>query len=293
MATKVGLLVSRKFRARVKVMPDIEHGIKLVGDRVERIWANDYRGVFSDCLVFYGFDGSRQSQIAKAFEDYKAAGKPAVYLDLGYFNHKILDGRYGYHRFSVNDRHPTAYFQNKKHRLDRFTRHGRRIEPWRKPGKSIIVAGMSDKCAVFEGFKFEEWERSAIAKIKAVTDRPIVYRPKPQRKTVSQYPPIEGVRYSNPLKRSLRDELQDAWAVVTHHSNAGIDALLAGVPCFTDEGVSSVISKADLSDIENPLIPTDAERTRFAADVAYCQFNRPEMRDGTAWAHLKDEGLVP
>jgi hypothetical protein len=274
-------------------MPDMAQGIQLVGDRVERIWPHDYRGVFSDSLVFYGFDGSRESQIAKAFNDYKAAGKPAIYIDLGYFNNKARDGRYGYHRFSVSARHPTAYFQNRKHKSDRFSVHGRRIEAWRKPGKNIVVCGMSEKCAVFEGFKFEEWERAAIAKLKAVTDRPIVYRPKPQRRTVSQYPPIEGVSYSNPLVRKLGEELKEAWAVVSHHSNAGIDSLLAGVPTFTDEGVASVLGHGDLALIEQPRCPTDTERKQFAADVAYCQFNRPEMRDGTAWKHFKDEGLVP
>jgi hypothetical protein len=293
MAVKVGLLVSRKFRARQKVMPDMAQGIQLVGDKVERIWPHDYRGIFSDALVFYGFDGSRDSQITKAFNDYKAAGKPAVYIDLGYFNNKARDGRYGYHRFSVSDRHPTAYFQNRKHKPDRFGVHGRRIEPWRTPGKNIVVCGMSEKCAVFEGFKFEEWERAAIAKLRSVTDRPIVYRPKPQRRTVSQYPPIEGVSYSNPLVRKLGEELKDAWAVVSHHSNAGIDSLLAGVPTFTDEGVASVLGHGDLALIEQPRCPTDSERKQFAADVAYCQFNRPEMRDGTAWRHFKDEGLVP
>jgi hypothetical protein len=293
MAVKVGLLVSRKFRARQKVMPDMAQGIQLVGDKVERIWPHDYRGIFSDVLVFYGFDGSRESQIAKAFNDYKAAGKPAIYIDLGYFNNKARDGRYGYHRFSVSGRHPTAYFQNRKHKPDRFGVHGRRIEAWRTPGKNIVVCGMSEKCAVFEGFKFEEWERAAIAKLRSVTDRPIVYRPKPQRRTVSQYPPIEGVSYSNPLVRKLGEELKEAWAVVSHHSNAGIDSLLAGVPTFTDEGVASVLGHGDLALIERPRCPTDSERKQFAADVAYCQFNRPEMRDGTAWRHFKDEGLVP
>jgi len=289
----VGLIVSRKFRARQKVMPDLEKGIKLVGDRVERIWAHDYSGVFSDVAVFYGFDGTRQSKIAQAFEDYKKAGRPAIYVDLGYFSQRWNGDRYGYHRFAVSDRHPTAYFQNRKHKADRFKVHHRTVEPWRKPGRNIIVCGMSDKCAVFEGYEFEQWERAAIAKLRLVTDKPIVYRPKPRRSKEPQYPQIEGVGYSDPSKKRLGEELKDAWAVVSHHSNAGIDGLLAGVPCFTDEGVASVLGLADLAMIESPNTPTDAERKQWAADIAYCQFNRPEMRDGTAWRHFKDEGLVP
>jgi hypothetical protein len=294
-AITVGLIVSRKYRARHKVMPDMEEGIKRVGDKVVRKWAHDYREPFSDVAVFYGFDGSRDSKITQASKDYyRVAGKPFVYIDLGYFSQRFRGDRYGYHRFAVSDRHPTYYFQKFKHKSDRFDVHGIKIEPWRTPGKNIVLCGMSEKCAVFEGYDFEQWEREAIAKIKAVTDRPIIYRPKPRRSSdPSQYPPIKGVGYSDPSKRSLREDLADAWCVVSHHSNAGIDSLLAGVPCFADEGVASVLGKEDLSDIENPLIPTDQERKQFAADVAYCQFNRPEMRDGTVWRHLKNEGLVP
>jgi hypothetical protein len=252
-----------------------------------------YREPFSDVLLFYGFGGSRSSVASKAFEDYRRAGLKAIYVDLGYFNDRVRDGRYGFHRFSINDRHPTAYFQNIKHKGDRFKVHGRSVEPWRPSGQNILLCGMSQKCAEFEGYAFEQWERAAIAKIRAVTDRPIVYRPKPRRRRDPQYPPIEGVGYSDPLTRKMGHELSNAWAVVSHHSNAGIDALLYGVPSFSDEGVASALGLSDLSLIEQPRIPSDDERRQFAADVAYCQFNRPEMRDGTAWRHFKDEGLVP
>jgi hypothetical protein len=291
-AVEVGLIISRKFRARQKVMPDIFEGLQKCGVKTQKVWAHDYRDVFSDIAIFYGFDGSRDSNITKAFHDYKKAGKKAIYIDLGYFTDRVRDGRYGYHRFSINDRHPTAYFQNKKHKGDRFRTTGRKVMPWRHPGRNIVVCGMSEKCAVFEGFKFEQWERAAIEQIKSVTDRPIVYRPKPRRSTEPQYPPIKGVEFSNPAQKSLKDELENAWAVVSHHSNSGIDALLAGVPCFSDEGVSLALGLSDLREIENPRNPTDEERKQFAADVAYCQFNRAEMRDGTFWRHFKDEGLV-
>lgn len=293
-AITVGLIVSRKFRARQKVMPDIEQGIRSVGDKVERVWAHDYRDIFSDVAIFYGFDGSRNSNITKAFQDYKAVGKKAIYIDLGYFSQRWNGDRYGFHRFSVNDRHPTAYFNKKQHLGDRFRVHGRHVAKWKKPaGRNIILCGMSEKCAEFEGYRFEQWERAAVAKIRQVTDRPIIYRPKPRRRKEPQYPHIEGIGYSDPSRKHLADELQDAWAVVSHHSNAGIDALLAGVPCFSDEGVATALGKTDLAEIESPRECGGLEVANFAANVAYCQFNRPEMRDGTAWRHFKDEGLVP
>jgi hypothetical protein len=247
----------------------------------------------SDVALFYGFDGSRNSTIYKAFNDYKAAGGKAVYIDLGYFNDRMKDGRYGYHRFSVNARHPTAYFQKERHPGDRFAVHGRKIEPWKRgAGRNILVCGMSRKCAEFEGFQFEEWERKAIGALRLVTDRPIVYRPKPVRVREQPPPPIKGVGYSNPRTTGIQAELRNAWAVVSHHSNAGIDGLLVGVPSFSDEGVATALGHTDVSLIEQPRQPSDEERRQFAWDVAYTQFHIDEMASGLAWRHLKNEGLV-
>lgn len=295
MALKVGVIVSRKFRAREKICPSLANGIAAAGDKPISLRAERYNGVFSDAVIFYGFDGNRDSNIARAFDDYRKAGLKAVYVDLGYFKKRDSLGRYGdYHRFSVNDRHPTAYFQNIKHPSDRFDQHHRKIAREMRQGKNIILCGMSDKASRFDGCGgLEQWERDAIDKIKAVTDRPIVYRPKPQVKDKPQYPAIAGVGYSDPRTRSLEDELKDSWAVVSHHSNAGIDALLAGVPCFQAEGVAVALGLSDLSMIEQPRLPNLDERRQFMFDVAYCQFNRAEMENGTAWRHLKSEGLVP
>jgi hypothetical protein len=296
MSISVAVIFTRKFRGRVKICPELMEGITRCGDRAFRVDAHRYQGPFSDVAVFYGFDGSRESRITQAFNDYKSAGKKAVYIDLGYWSRRAGGRWAGYHRFAINDRHPTAYFQNVKHKSDRFKVHRINLEPWRKDGRKIVLCGMSDKCARFEGFKFEQWERAAIKKIRAVTDRPIIYRPKPRtgdRLAAEPHRPIEGVEFSDPTKGSLEQELRDAWAVVSHHSNAGIDGICMGVPCFTDEGVALKMGKSDLSEIENRHFPSEDERRQWAYDVAYCQFNVDEMRDGTFWRHFKDEGLVP
>jgi hypothetical protein len=294
MASEVGVLFTKKFRGRVKVCPDMAQGIEKVGDRVIRKRAEEYRGIFSESLVFYGFDGSRDSNIARAARDYHDAGKPFIYLDLAYWMRRWRGDRYGYHRFAVGNRHPTAYFQKFKHKSDRANAVSVRIEPWKKPGKHIVLCGMSEKCANFEGFEFEEWEKRAVKAIRAVTDRPIHYRPKPNR-DIRLYRPIDGTIYrpATGADKYLEHQLRGAWAVVSHHSNAGIDAICHGVPCFSDEGVTTAIGHTDLSLIESPVIPTMEERRQWVNDIAYCQWNREEMRSGQVWRHLKDEGLVP
>lgn len=290
MATKVLVLESRKFRARTKVCPQLAEGIELCGDKVIRMRADSYLEPVSDVVIFYGFDGSRESKIAQAFDDYRREGKKAVYVDLGYFNPA---GRYGFHRFSINDRHPNAHFRLVKHPRDRADAVGVRVSKHMQQGENILLCGCSVKAAAFDGV--QGWEQQAIAEIRAVTDRPIVYRPKPQKMSKPQLPPIKGVGYSNPAEvRSIQTELHNCWAVVSHHSNAGLDALCVGVPCFQDDGAALVLGHRDLSLIENPMLPTYDERRQLMNDVCYTQFNaKTEFSNGLFWRHFKDEGLVP
>ncbi len=286
------VLVSRKQQGR-KTAQWFARGCELVGDKVKRLSEEVYKEPISDVLVHYGFDGSRESSIAKAHADYVAAGLKAVYTDIGYFRRRDLFDRYhDYKRFAINDRHPTAYFQNFKHSSDRADAVLRvAIAPKMRQGKNIIVCGMSNKASAFD--RVDGWTEWAIAELRRHTDRPIIYRPKPQRAKVGQYPPIAGAGYSDPLRRRLEQELEDAWAVVSHHSNAGIDALIAGVPCFQPEGVASVLGLSDLAMIESPLRPSYEERWQLVNDVAYCQWNANEIEAGTAWRHMKGEELIP
>src|SRR5262245_12849394 len=247
--TTVAVLRSRKLRGREQIPPYIIEGIRAAGDDVIDLHNETYRKPCSDVVIFYGFDGSRDSVLARAYDDYTEQGRKAIYIDIGYFlaPREKLKSRYdNYMRFSINGRHPTAYFQRVKHPPDRFKQHRIKIEAWRKPGAHILVCGMSDKCARFEGYEFEEWERNAMAKLRQHTDRPIRYRPKPQRRKYSPYPPIKGYDYSDP-RLPFSSELANAYAVVSHHSNCGIHAILAGIPCFQEEGVASVMGHSDMA----------------------------------------------
>ena len=221
--------------------------------RFKRLWSQEYREPCTEILLHYGFDGSQESEIARAFNDYVRAGLKAVYVDLGYFKNRHGErggralGRYGdYHRFSINARHPTAHFQRVKHPPDRAEALGIKLAKKMRQGENIILCGMSPKASVFDDVI--GWEEAAIVKIRKATARPIVYRPKPQRVETGSIAALarHELQRSDLDVRSRTSSI-DAWAVVSHHSNAGLDALVAGVPCFQPEGVASVLGLADLS----------------------------------------------
>ncbi|MHB1086129.1 MAG: hypothetical protein ACYCZ0_00080 [Minisyncoccota bacterium] len=260
----------------------MREGIARAGDSTKIISSTSYRGPESDIAVFYGFD----LNLRRVFNEYRAAGKTVVYVDLGYWGRRDGGALTGYHKIVVNARHPTAYFQNRNRDPVRAQRFGLKFEDWQR-GRYILVAGMSAKSAEVEGYRPAEWERTAINTIRHLTDRPIIYRPKPSWKDAK---PIPGADFQ-PGINDLQDLLLDCHAVVTHHSNVAIDGLLAGIPAYCVAGAATRLAHTDIQMIETPRFPSDREA--FVNDLAYTQYTPAEMRAGVAWRYLKDEGLVP
>lgn len=257
----------------------MQHGITRQGDFVVRTFADQFKEVGDEWAVFYGLDGN----LKQIFDEYSKIGR-AVYVDLGYWG-RLSGGKLaGYHKIVLNGRHPEGYYR-KGFEADRFNVHGVEIKPWQQ-GEHILVAGMGNKAAYYEGFAPEEWERSVIEQLQRLTRRRIVYRPKPSWKEAR---PIEGVDYSEPAV-PIENALKGAWAVVTHHSNVAVDAILAGIPAFCWKGAAREMSSQDLNDIERPFRPDD--RLAWASDLAYTQWSVLEISQGLPWAHFRREGLI-
>lgn len=282
------VIVYRKAgRRRSEVLCDaLYRGLSTLGERVELRSEGDYRGPEAAVVAFYGMAGN----LAQIYRDYRKAGLTAVCVDLGYWARRGAGttGRFrGYHKVAVNARHPTDYFRRHRHDAARAQALGLRIEKWRRGGQHILVAAMGGKAARFEGFQPGEWERGIIADLRKVTDRPILFRPKPGDDEVQHLPGTIPSPKSQPLAAAFAD----CHAVVTHHSNVAVESLLAGVPVFCVEGVAAPLGLQDFARIEEPVRPSD--RQDWLHDVTYCQWSVDEIAQGMAWRHLKDEGLVP
>jgi hypothetical protein len=257
-------------------------GIEETGESVHIFPSHCYRRPEADIAVFYGYDAN----LRRVMADYRAAGLNVVYVDLGYWGRREGGSLHGYHKVVVNGRHPTSYFQDQMHSADRAELLGLQVKPWQTGGSHIILAGMSEKCAVVEGYKAHEWELAAVAELRKHTERPIIYRPKPSWLDAK---PIPGTQFEPGLD-DLARLLEGCHAVVTHHSNVAIDALLGGIPAFTVEGAASTLCFTEISRIERPWRPDGREQ--FVADLAYTQWTPAEMRSGAVWRHLKGEGLI-
>jgi hypothetical protein len=158
---------------------------------------------------------------------------------------------------------------------DRLSALGVELKP-RLKGRDIVVASMSIKAVKVHGYEFHEWEHGARDTIKSWgMNRPIVIRDKPNKKT-KPMPPIGDV-------------LETAHMLVTHHSNAAVDAIVNGVPVYAKKGVGSLVSPAEMTKeaIEDPFFPSEKDRQAFLADVAYAQWTPDEMRSGKVWDFMR------
>jgi hypothetical protein len=266
----------------IKVAQNAALGLKKLGYRVKLQESALFKKVDTDFAVFYGFGGYLRS----VYEAYRREAT-AIYVDLGYWRRRIKSRYDGYYKMAINDRHPNAYFQKFPHERDRFNELGVNVLPWKvNDDGPIILAGMSEKAARAEGLDHQVWERNAFNRIRRVTDRPIIYRPKP---SCCRSRPIKNAMYD---KRTPTEELlKTAFAVVARHSNMAVEAICAGVPAFVDTGVALPMSAGALRDIENPV--RHPKRMEWASDIAYCQWSLAEIGEGLPFIHFKEEGLIP
>lgn len=254
-------------------------GIKRCGDIPVYRTDSDHNMDGFSAAVLWGYVTSCQTVIKSCID----RGIPWVFLDMGYWKREA-----NYFKVSVNDRHPTAYFQkhSKDHR--RWSQLGIPLMPrQRNESGYILIAGMSGKAAWSWNLPAEQFERELISTIVKMTDRQIVYRPKPNWAEATK---LKGARFD--VKTPVHKALGESWCVATHHSNVGCDALVAGVPIFSKRGIASVLSNSSLLTVTAPVFPTDAERQQWAHDAAYCQWSVDEMAQGYCWSWLKEEGLI-
>jgi len=150
---------------------------------------------------------------------------------------------------------------------DRWSRLGVSCKPWRRDGGKIVLLpqrGIGNPKYAMP----KDWVRDVTARLRKVTDRPIVVREHPGKERSSPMPDLEG-----------------AWAAVTWASGAGIKAIIGGIPVFHEMGkwIGAPAAKSDIRDIENPFL---GDRMPMLRRLAYAQWTLREIQTGEAFECL-------
>ena len=228
---------------------------------------------------------------------YRRGERHAMLVDKSYI------GRSEYLRLSVDGFQP-AYLHSAPRPPDRWNRirDQFRIEvrPKRAQGRHLIYAGSSQKyCDWHELGDATEYAKGVCHAInkQSHSTLKLYYRPKPSWAAghPEQCKALNDTVFSGPNER-LAQLLPGCQAVVTHGSNAAVEAVIAGVPAVvvSHEGVCAAfrVAAQGVESVYDPYFPDDAERTQWLADLAYCQFDLDEMSNGTAWALTKPHTMT-
>lgn len=257
-------------------------GVRRHGDSCEmRALTPDHATVPAEVACMVGVK-SRE-----LYQAYYQQGTHIVYLDKGYSRHarpgpvKVWE----YWRVSLDAHHPTKFLGNPDMPADRADDLGITMQPWRKKGSHIVIAGSSEKYHAFYGLRHPtQWAQKIVKQIQgAAPGMRIIYRPKPSWKDAV---PVEGTEFSR--DGDIFDVLEGAWCLVTHGSNAVFEAVCEGIPSIVlGDAVAKPISSTALEDIPNPRLATYGQRHQWLANLAYWQWTLQEFAAGKAWEFLR------
>lgn len=153
------------------------------------------------------------------------------------------------------------------------------MRPWRtNPEGYALLLG---EVPLDEKDRAKSYKKSLLATAQALVRQghPVRFRPHPHAPMAK--PPAKVVA------GTLQEAFEGAAFAVNWNSNAGVDAVLAGIPTVTLERGAMAWAVAS-HDLDAPIITPD--RSPWAHTLAYTQWSLPEIESGLAWQHLR--GLV-
>lgn len=213
--------------------------------------------------VFYGVRPHQKGLLDLAIRE----GRDWYYVDNAYFD-------------STRER----YFRITRNRLQhvglgesdgsRFKVVSQPIKPWRKAGNHILVCPQSDEFLNLFCPAGAQWTEQTVKALRSLTQREIRVRAWNSDK-VNWY-------------KTLPEDLDDCWALVTYSSASAITAMCAGIPAFVTarDCIARVVANTDLTKIEDPTYTADL--LGWAEVVADNQFSVAEIAAGYAWRRLRE-----
>jgi hypothetical protein len=265
----------------------------MAGTNGNRIWPENlghYSKRFPVTIM-----GVKNSYSNSIIEQCIKEGRDYYILDTGYFGNHIK-GKI-YYRIILNGFHHSKHIEvpddrfksviNKinheydvKEKSSGLNRYNFFSEEWRD-GENILVVTPGGTDQKFRKFDAEKWVTETVSILKKHTDRKIIIRKKPARS--------ERIGNNHIYNQLIEDNIL---AVVTTNSVSAAESIGFGVPCFTfrPHSVQDLCSE-DFSKIETPYYPDRDKVLKYFHWLAYCQYTKNEIENGTAHSIIKQYGL--
>lgn len=161
----------------------------------------------------------------------------------------------------------------------RFDKFGFKLEPWKKEGKIIIMMGQVIGDMSLQGLNLTDFYNNKANELRKFYKKEVYFRPHPVGLEKNR-----NFRPSVPhLGGDLKDALREAHLVLTFNSNAGVDAVVNGIPALSFDKGSMAYSVTGHS-VGDRITP---EREQWAYQLAHCQWTPEEIQNGDYWERMK------
>ena len=229
--------------------------------------------------------GISSGKIAK---EVRKRNQDFYFIETGYLgNYRCNNNQTGrkiYHRIVKNDmQHADRIMDVPDDRYQELVAFNPNMEyrGWKRSGSKILVVLPTEKPFQYYEQDRDKWIKMVEKTIRAHSDREIVWRHKSSR----------GERTNNTIYDALDD---DVYCLVTYNSVAAVEAVQYGIPAFALAPTAAApVCSSDLTQIENPVMPSEDVVYKWLCNISYGQFSLTEILTGKAWELVVENETRP
>ncbi len=228
-----------------------------------------------DVAVIWGITSKRALQNTAYRDAVRQQQNNTICIERGFVNRENYYSVGWYNTGGLGD-----YFNSDIYSDDRWSKLKVELREWKTTGEVILLCGQVPHDTSVQHIDYRKWLTAAARELLKRSGRKIVFRPHPLFQDIE----IEGVERSN---RTLIEDFERAFAVVTFNSTTAVDSVIAGIPTysFDKRSMAYEVTSHSFKTLDNP--PT-FEREAWANRLAYTQWHIDEIRQGKPWLHLKN-----
>jgi hypothetical protein len=296
----MGIPPGNKNPEKPKIIVNFIEGVWAAGDKGQIVC--DYDPIDADVAVVQGFvhPGSKTGQHLtlrkNVFEKQQRDNKRSIIVDSNLFLYADKGNSNQFLRYSYDGIFPnTGEYCNDNSDPSRWhlisSRLGITLKPWQKSGSNILICCQRDGGWSMGGKSLMPWLVATVQQIRKYSDRQIVVRFHPgdknilnHKRMIARYR-LQGVIVSH--SESILEDFNNAHCVINFNSSPTIAAAIEGIPTIVldpERSQAAEVSHHSLADLENL---QEFDREKWIHKMAQMHWTLDELKDGTAWRHLR------
>jgi len=296
----MGIPPGNKNPEKPKIIVNFIEGVWAAGDKGQIVC--DYDPIDADVAVVQGFvhPGSKTGQHLtlrkNVFEKQQRDNKRSIIVDSNLFLYADKGNSNQFLRYSYDGIFPnTGEYCNDNSDPSRWhlisSRLGITLKPWKKSGSNILICCQRDGGWSMGGKSLMPWLVATVQQIRKYSDRQIVVRFHPgdknilnHKRMIARYR-LQGVIVSH--SENILQDFANAYCVINHNSSPTVAAAIEGIPTIVLDSARSQaaeVSHHSLADLENL---QEFNREKWIHKMAQMHWTLDELKDGTAWKHLR------